>query len=374
MPVVGFADDDEFDRAADAVRQVETWLGSDDPARPARRGPRPEPLFVKVTGAAVSGLYPAVFTLWDSDALDWADTDGECKAKAVDGSALAVNKRYAGRIAGVSDGKPVVIVTAAAAGGESEGCTARNIARFWGLRRECLRATVAATPSGRCASIDGAQVVTLLPDGAGDPADTWTGGTLITDALTGDLQFTRPVGTAPPMLTLSDDDTSYTFGYIGCVNGVLAFAGGQAPVCTGDDGEDCANQVVILIDCVPCVCTGSLQIADHGGNADEYDLFGAAALGFAMAAPESFLCDAGSDRTRGFVFRDAGVWYLRLVDARTGGLFDVTVAAVTVTRVDADHIEIDFGTVPLGTTGCNDTESTTAFVALACPGIGDLDA
>lgn len=80
------------------------------PPPPRRRRAAPPPGFVRVTGAAVSGWYPAVATAPKADGT-WTDF-GACQVSELNGGALVSGTRYpAHRTGDHTDGTPRYVVT-----------------------------------------------------------------------------------------------------------------------------------------------------------------------------------------------------------------------------------------------------------------------
>lgn len=111
--------DNDLSRISKMLRSFEAGNLNRRQAGDDGTGGMPILTVVRVTGAAVSGLYPAVIDVYDESAGTWSvdDADGvDVKVRELNAGALTT-QRYLARYAGVNDSDQVVYLTIAGGGG-----------------------------------------------------------------------------------------------------------------------------------------------------------------------------------------------------------------------------------------------------------------
>lgn len=102
-------------QAADKITEATKWTLAH---RGAAGGPSdaggaaPEVVFVRVTGAVSSGLYPGLVAHWDAGAEDWLEGATAVKLKPANGEALTSGLRYPARPSGLTGAGDHLYVTA----------------------------------------------------------------------------------------------------------------------------------------------------------------------------------------------------------------------------------------------------------------------
>ena len=111
--------DNDLSRISKMLRSFEAGNHSRRQAGDDDTGGMPILAVVRVTGAAVSGLYPAVIDVYDESAGTWSvdDADGvDVKVRELNAGTLTT-QRYLARYAGVNTSDQVVYLTIAGGGG-----------------------------------------------------------------------------------------------------------------------------------------------------------------------------------------------------------------------------------------------------------------
>ena len=111
--------DNDLSRISKMLRSFEAGNLNRRQAGDDGTGGMPILTVVRVTGAAVSGLYPAVIDVYDESAGTWSvdDADGvDVKVRELNAGTLT-SQRYLARYAGVNDSDQVVYLTIAGGGG-----------------------------------------------------------------------------------------------------------------------------------------------------------------------------------------------------------------------------------------------------------------
>lgn len=111
--------DNDLSRISKMLRSFEAGNLNRRQAGDDSTGGMPILTVVRVTGAAVSGLYPAVIDVYDESAGTWSadDADGvDVKVRELNAGTLTT-QRYLARYAGVNDYDQAVYLTIAGGGG-----------------------------------------------------------------------------------------------------------------------------------------------------------------------------------------------------------------------------------------------------------------